>query len=176
VRLLHLFLGFFIANLLGYGGGPSSIPLMQDQIVSNYHWLTNTEFANVLALGNALPGPISTKIAAFVGYDVAGVGGAVSALMGTVLPSAVAMVALLNLLNKYRRSSVVQGMTLLVQPVIAILMAVLTWQIGVDSIAHIGYAQFFIIGSIALFAMQKLKIHPALLIVASCVYGGFVIR
>lgn len=32
----HLFWGFFVANLLGYGGGPSSIPLMQEEIVNHY--------------------------------------------------------------------------------------------------------------------------------------------
>ncbi|GJM82664.1 hypothetical protein HMSSN139_51600 [Paenibacillus sp. HMSSN-139] len=58
---LELLLGFLIANLLGYGGGPSSIPLMYEEIVPHYHWLSDAEFSNMLALGNALPGPIATK-------------------------------------------------------------------------------------------------------------------
>lgn len=60
---IQLMIGFFLANALGYGGGPSSIPLMYEEIVSHYHWLNNQEFSNMLALGNALPGPIATKIA-----------------------------------------------------------------------------------------------------------------
>jgi chromate transporter len=176
VNLLHLLFGFFIANVLGYGGGPSSIPLMQDQIVNHYHWMTNAQFANALALANALPGPIATKVATFVGYSVGGLGGVVIALIATIVPSAVAMIALLSLLNRYRQSSVVRGMTLLVQPVIAILMVVLTWQIGAESIAQVGYIQFFTIALVALIAMQKFKIHPAFVIVASCLYGGLVIR
>ena len=174
--LFKLFWGFFIANLLGYGGGPSSIPLMQDQIVNRYHWLTNEQFANVLALGNSLPGPIAAKVAAFVGYGVAGWGGALAALAGTIVPSAAAMIGFLHLLNRFRRSFAVKGMTLLVQPVIAILMAVLTWQIGASSVASIGYVQFFSIALVALYAMQRLKIHPALVIVAAFVYGGLFLR
>lgn len=69
---ISLFIGFFLANILGYGGGPASIPLMYEEIVNHYKWLTNAEFSNMLALGNALPGPIATKIAAYVGYDVYG--------------------------------------------------------------------------------------------------------
>jgi chromate transporter len=176
VNLLHLLFGFFTANVLGYGGGPSSIPLMQDQIVNHYHWMTNAQFANALALANALPGPIATKIAAFVGYSVGGLGGVVVALLATIVPSALAMIALLRLFHRYRQSSVVRGMTILVQPVIAILMVVLTWQIGAESVGHIGYIQFFAIALVAVIAMQKFKIHPALVIVASCLYGGFVIR
>ncbi|MBW7458094.1 chromate transporter, partial [Paenibacillus sepulcri] len=66
---IHLFLGFLISNVLGYGGGPASIPLMYQEIVTHYGWLTDPQFSNMLALGNALPGPIATKIAAYVGYE-----------------------------------------------------------------------------------------------------------
>ncbi|GAA3318633.1 hypothetical protein GCM10020331_022220 [Ectobacillus funiculus] len=58
---INILIGFFLANVLGYGGGPASIPLMYAEIVTHHHWLTNTEFSNMLALGNALPGPIATK-------------------------------------------------------------------------------------------------------------------
>jgi chromate transporter len=75
---------------------------------------------------SALPGPIATKIAAYVGYDVYGWFGLVVALLATVLPSAAALIILLELMQKYKKSPVVKGMTLLVQPVIAVMMAVLT--------------------------------------------------
>lgn len=170
---LQMLLGFLIANLLGYGGGPASIPLIQDQVSNHYHWLTNEEFVHVLAMGNALPGPIATKIAAYVGFSELGWGGAVVALLATVVPSSVAVIALLSLLNRHRQSPIVRGMTLLVQPVIAVLMAVLTWQIGKSSSAAIGYLQFFGIAVIALLAMEKFKVHPAIVIVGAFLYGGF---
>jgi chromate transporter len=174
--LLLLFLGFFLANLLGYGGGPASIPLIQDQVVGRYHWLTNEEFVNVLALGNALPGPIATKIATFVGYDEAGWIGAIVALAATILPSAAAVIGLLSLLNKHRTSPVVKGLTLLVQPVIAVLMIVLTYQIGSASAHAIGWLQFAAIAVLSLVAMEKFKIHPAIVIVASFLYGGIFLK
>jgi chromate transporter len=168
----ELFWGFFVANILGYGGGPASIPLMQEEIVNRYGWMTNEQFGDILAIGNALPGPIATKIAAFVGYQVAGWPGAIITSIATVVPSAVALIVLLRILNRYRNSSAVKGMTLLVQPVIAVLMIVLTWQMGEVSLSSIGIWQTIGIAAVALWVLTKTKIHPAILILAAFVYGA----
>lgn len=172
----QLILGFLIANLLGYGGGPSSIPLMYEEIVPHYHWLTDAEFSNMLALANALPGPIATKIATYVGFGVYGWIGVLLALIATVLPSAVGLIVLLRILHKYRQSRVVKGMTLMVQPVIAIMMVTLTWQMAKEPVASIGIRQTLGIAAISFWAMERRKIHPALVIVAAFVYGGLVLQ
>lgn len=171
----ELLWGFFVANVLGYGGGPSSIPLMQEEIVNHYKWLTNEQFADVLAVGNALPGPIATKIAAFVGYQEAGWFGLILTTVATVVPSAIALISLLRILNRFRQSSVVKGMTLLVQPVIAVMMAGLTWEMGKVSVGSIGIWQSLGIAAVALWAMTKGRIHPALVIIAAFVYGSLVL-
>lgn len=171
----ELLWGFFVANVLGYGGGPSSIPLMQEEIVNHYNWLTNEQFADVLAVGNALPGPIATKIAAFVGYQEAGWFGLILTTFATVVPSALALILLLRILNRFRQSSVVKGMTLLVQPVIAVMMAGLTWEMGKVSVGSIGIWQSLGIAAAALWAMTKGRIHPALVIIAAFVYGSLVL-
>jgi chromate transporter len=175
VDWLNLFIGFFMANVLGYGGGPSSIPLMYQEIVTHHHWINNTQFSNMLALGNALPGPIATKIAAYVGYDIAGWFGVIISLIATILPSALALIILLKILQRYRQSPVVKGMTLLVQPVIAIMMLVLTWNNSADSVASIGILQFFGIALISWYFMTQKKAHPALLIISAFIYGGVVL-
>lgn len=173
--VFKIFLGFFLSNLLGYGGGPASIPLMYEEIVSHYGWLNNAEFSKMLALGNSLPGPIATKIAAYVGYDVLGWWGFVIALFATVFPSAIALIVLLKIIRKHRQSLVVKGMTLLVQPVIAIMMAILTWQMADDSIKSMGIIQSLAIGLISLIAFTKFKLHPVFMIIAAFVYGGLVL-
>lgn len=172
---INIIIGFFIANVLGYGGGPASIPLMYREIVTNYEWMTPIEFSNILALGNALPGPIATKFAAFVGYEVSGWIGLIAALAATIVPSALALILLLKILQKHRQSPVVKGMTLLVQPVIAIMMLLLTWQMAESSFESIGIIQSLIIAAIAFWAMQFRKIHPTLVILVAFAYGGLVI-
>ncbi|RID86065.1 chromate transporter [Peribacillus asahii] len=170
-----IFLAFFIANILGYGGGPASIPLMYDQIVTRYGWLNNTEFSNMLALGNALPGPIATKIAAFVGYEVYGWPGLIMALIGTVVPSAVALILLLKIIRRYRHSLVFKGVSLLAQPVIAVMMLLITVTIATDAVHSIGYLHSLIIALFAFLALGKFKIHPAFVILLAFIYGGIII-
>lgn len=172
---LKLLIGFFVANVLGYGGGPSSIPLMYQEIVVHYRWIDDTQFSNVLALGNALPGPIATKIAASVGYDAGGWLGMIAAVAATVVPSALALIGLLKLLQRYKNSPAVKGMTLMVQPVITIMMVVLTWQLSRSTTASIGIWQSLLIAGVAFWAMQIRKIHPALVIVGAFLYGGLVL-
>lgn len=171
----QLFSAFFVANLLGYGGGPASIPLIQQEVVDHYGWMTNEQFVDMLAMANALPGPISTKIAAFAGYQQAGWLGVITATAATVAPSAIAIVILLNLLSRFKHSPAVKGMTLLVQPVIAVMMIMLTWEFSHVSFESIGYVQSFLIATAAWLAMTKWKIHPAIVIVAAFIYGGLVL-
>ena len=115
----QIFLAFFIPGMLGYGGGPASIPLIEEEVVGRYEWLTTKEFGEVLAIGNALPGPIATKMAGYIGYEVAGIPGAIVALFATVAPSLILMIVLLGILYKFKDSPKVQRMTNYVRPVIA---------------------------------------------------------
>src|SRR5680860_1197634 len=93
-----IFLAFFIPSIIGYGGGPAFIPLIENEVVGRYGWMSVSEFSRVLALGNALPGPIATKMAGFIGYEQGGVLGSFVAVFATVAPSLVLMLALLGLL------------------------------------------------------------------------------
>ncbi len=59
---------------------------MQDDAVHVYHWMTNSEFLNAVALGQVTPGPVVATIAA-VGYAAAGIGGGLLAAFVAFLPS-----------------------------------------------------------------------------------------
>lgn len=173
---IKLVVSFFLANVFGYGGGPSSIPLMYREIVTNNAWLSGYQFSNMLALGNALPGPIATKIAAYAGYQAAGWPGVALAVAATVVPSAVAMILLLKLLSKYKQAPSIKGMTLMVQPVIAVMMAMITWDSSLESAHDIGIWQTAGIALAAFYLLQKRKLHPAFVIVCAFVYGGVFLR
>jgi chromate transporter len=71
---------------LSFGGGFVIVPLMQDDAVHVYHWMTNAEFLNAVALGQVTPGPVVATIAA-VGYAAAGIGGGLLAAAVAFLPS-----------------------------------------------------------------------------------------
>ena len=170
----HIFLAFFIPGILGYGGGPSSIPLVENEVVNRYGWLTVNEFSEVLALGNALPGPIATKMAGYIGYEQAGIPGAIVAIFATVAPSLILMIALLGLLLKFKNSPQVKKMTQLVRPAIAVLLGIMTVNFFITSTAKngAGYFHTLIIGAASLLLLGKWKVHPAYVIAGALVYGA----
>ena len=61
------------------GGGYASIPLIQTQVIDVHHWISFSEFMDVVAISQMTPGPIGINAATFVGTKVAGIGGAVAA-------------------------------------------------------------------------------------------------
>jgi chromate transporter len=71
---------------LSFGGGFVIIPLMQADAVHRYHWMTNAQFLNAVALGQITPGPVVQTVAV-VGYAAAGVGGALLAALIVFAPS-----------------------------------------------------------------------------------------
>lgn len=164
--------GFFVSNILGYGGGPASIPLIQKEVVDRYGWLTVNEFSEMLAIGNALPGPIATKMAGFIGYQEAGILGAFVSLLATIAPSVILLVVLLRILYKYKDSPNVKKMTNFIRPVIAVLLGVMAYDFFASSYVDSGVWQtlFLIITSFVL--MERLRVHPAIVIVGALAYGA----
>jgi chromate transporter len=71
---------------LSYGGGFVIIPLMQHDAVHTYHWMTDTQFLDAVALGQITPGPVVQTVAV-VGYAAAGLGGGLLAALVAFAPS-----------------------------------------------------------------------------------------
>lgn len=170
LAIWQLFLAFGRANIFGFGGGPSVIPLIQEEVVDNFKWLSTEEFTDALAMGNALPGPIATKMAAYVGYKIAGLWGALAALAGTVVPTAVAMLALAGIYFKYKDTPWMSGMLKAVRPVVVVLLLQTTWEMGLKSFA---VPVTWVIALAALVLIFYFKIHPIILIVTSMLLGLF---
>ncbi len=172
---VQIFLAFFIPGILGYGGGPASIPLVENEVVDNYEWLTTSEFSEMLAMGNALPGPIATKMAGYIGFQQAGALGAIVGVFATVAPSLILMITLLGLLMKYKESPRVKRMTTYIRPVIAVLLGIMTYDFFFSAYEGAGIWQTLFIGFLSFFLMEKLKVHPAYVIAGALVYGGLVL-
>ncbi|WP_017729048.1 chromate transporter [Halalkalibacterium ligniniphilum] len=167
-----IFLAFFIPGIVGYGGGPATIPLIQEEVVNRYGWYSVSEFGELLAIGNALPGPIATKMAGYIGYEIGGFFGAFVALFATVAPSLIAMVFLLGLLYRFKDSPKVKKMTALIRPTIGILLGVLALQFFVTSWEAAGWLQTTFLIIISFLLLEKWKTHPAFVIAGALLYGA----
>ena len=93
---------FFKVGALTFGGGLTMIAFIQEQVVNQFHWLTPQEFIDGLALGQFTPGPI-LMVAAYVGYKVAGLTGAMVGAVAIFLPSFILMLSILPVFDRVRK-------------------------------------------------------------------------
>lgn len=170
---LDIFFAFFRPGIFTFGGGPSAIPLMQKEVVEKYSWLSIQDFTDALALGNALPGPIATKMAALIGYKVQGWPGALVAILATVVPTALAIILLFSLYMKFKNAPWLKGMMVGVRPVVVIMIAQAVITLGQKSFPGI---ITWVIAGVAAVALFAFNMHPALLIISALAFGGIFLR
>ena len=105
--LAKLFIVFSGMSLTLFGSGYVFIPMIQEIVVNNYGWVTQTEFASAIALSQITPGPILIS-AAFIGYAVKGILGSLVATIGIFFPPAMLMITCSDLLEQIKNSSTIQ--------------------------------------------------------------------
>ena len=186
LNYINLILAFFKCGIFGFGGGQATVPLVENEVVSTYGWLTIEEFSDVYAFGNSLPGPIVTKLAALVGYKIGGLLGALVAILSLVLPSALGMILLFTIYLNNKEAEWLQGMMKGVRPVVVILSIQVLYKImksayiakGTESILKFGNINLnfliytVLISVVAGVLLFKFDVHPIILIVLSLIVGG----
>jgi chromate transporter len=169
----NIFISFFRSGMLGYGGGPSSIPLVHQEVVKKRQWMSDEEFSDILAIGNTLPGPIVPKMAGYIGYRIGGKIGLINALVASIFPTVILMIILISFLSYFRDSSIVAGMTQAVTAVVGVMLAGLAYSFVRQSISSIGWllSDILVISSLIIFLV--LHVHPAIFIGILLLYGFF---
>lgn len=87
VGLFELFRSFLKIGAFTFGGGYAMIPLIEREVIDRRQWIGREEFLDLLTIAQSAPGPISLNTSVFVGYKLHGYAGAVSSILGVVLPS-----------------------------------------------------------------------------------------
>jgi chromate transporter len=135
--------------------------------------MTTDEFGDMLALGNALPGPIATKLAGYVGYKVAGVLGATVAVLGMVLPTVIAMMLLYRFLTALKGNPYITGVVKAIRPVVIVLLAMLILELWPKSMNNVSG---WVIGIVSFGLMYFLKVNQAIVVVAALAFGALFLR
>lgn len=169
--LVKLFLAFLKIGLFAFGGAYSFVPLIEREVVVNNHWLTKSEFMEILGFVKVFPGAISIKFATYTGYKVAGIPGAIVANTANIMAPVIFIMAVSILYSKYKDVPFIKGSLGMIQyAVFALIIAV-----GLQLVDKAGVFQLknalVVLVAFAFFILTK--IHPAFIIVGAAIYGGF---
>jgi len=171
-QLLHLFWTFIKINLLSTSG-PASVGLLYNEAVGKF--MTEDQFIQAVGISSFLPGSDALQLAMFVGYSAGGIGGALVALLGSILPPTLLMFGVVAILHRLRReawvSRFIEGLT----PAIAVLMLFVAWKVfkgGSDG--NLNWQTTLLAG--ASFLALLLKVPAPVVLVAAGFLGMFIFR
>jgi chromate transporter len=117
-----LFLKFMLIGVFTIGGGYASLPLIERYIVDG-GLMTMPQFTDLVALSQMTPGPIFINAATFSGMNIAGVGGAAAATIGSVVPSFIIVSILASVYGKYEEAGLMRSALEGVRPAVMGLIA-----------------------------------------------------
>lgn len=121
--LSQLLLTFMKIGSIAFGNGSTILPIMQQAVVTEHHWLDPAQFSAAIALGQITPGPILNS-ATFVGYQVAGLAGALVSTFAIFAPSVLMTMAFTEIFTHVRHLAPVRGA---IRGVMASFVGMLAW-------------------------------------------------
>ncbi|MGB9734784.1 MAG: chromate transporter [bacterium] len=171
MELLKFFWTLFYINLFTVGGGYVMIPLLQSEIVDHYHWLTNKEFIDSIAIGQITPGPL-TIMNAFIGYKIFGFWGSLGAVVSSYLPSIIIVTIVSNYYLQFKKSWIVVSSFKGVRPAVIGLLAAVAITLGKTSIVDVPTG---LIATAAFGIIAFTKIDPTFVILGAGIIGALVL-
>ena len=103
---LNLFINFFKIGLFTFGGGYAMIPMIQELVLSN-KWMDTKHMVDFIAISETTPGPLAINMSTYVGYEVAGIPGAICSTFAVALPSFIVIILVARAYKKFKDNKVV---------------------------------------------------------------------
>ena len=186
---LYLFITFFEIGLFGFGGGYGMLSLIQHETVEHWHWLSSSEFTDIVAVSQMTPGPIGINSATYCGYTAVSnagysssmaVFGSAVATFALVLPSLILMILISRMFMRYMNTHTVQSVFNGLRPAVVGLLGAATLLLMTPenfSTPSEDAWQFYI--SVALFlatffGTKVVKINPIKMI-GCCAIAGIIL-
>ena len=183
ILLLQLFWVFFIIGLFTFGGGYAMLSLIQTQVVVSHNWLTESAFTDIVAISQMTPGPIGINCATYVGYEVAGILGSMTATLAVMLPSFLIVLTIVKFYTKFRGNKVFEGVMSWLRPAVVgligaaamILMFKVNWNGSLPELSVVkdNFSDWtsWILFAAAVVASLFFKIGPIPIIIAGGLLG-----
>ena len=189
---LQLFGTFFLIGAFTIGGGYAMLSLIQGEVVTAHHWISESTFTDIVAISQMTPGPIGINTATYVGYDVLsqatgshllGIAGSATATLALVLPSFFLVLLIVRFYTKFKTSVLFEGVMSWLRPTVVgligaaaiILIVDTTWVQGapVFSIVRDNFPDWksWCLLAAAFAASFWGKVNPILVILGGAVLG-----
>ncbi len=187
VIYLKLFWTFFKIGLFGFGGGYGMLSLIQNEVVENHQWISNSEFTDIVAVSQMTPGPIGINSATYVGFKAienAGMSrteavcGSLLASFSVMLTSFILMLLISAFFMHYKDHKSVQTILKWLRPVVVgMLAAAVLLLLNEENLGTFSTANLQLYISIGLFLLSFIatyvwKIGPIKVILLAGLFGG----
>lgn len=170
---IEIFSVFFKIGCFTIGGGYAMVPVIQREVVEEKKWISQEEFLDAIAITNSLPGPLATNSATYVGYKLAGIPGAITAVFATALPSFLIILIIATFFTAIKDSKIVQNIFNGIRPAVVALILFAVIKLA----KSVGLRALNIIISLGtLIAMVFFNVHPFLAVITSGIIGFFLFR
>lgn len=179
----QLFITYLKIGFFGFGGGYAMLSLIQNEVVVQHAWITNPEFADIVAVSQITPGPIAINSATYVGFTVGsqaggewfGILGAALATFAVCLPSLTLMLLITRFFLRLKHNPIVEGAMTGMRPVVIGMIASAALLLMFPRSREPGDQNFIDVWSWVLFGGVFIgslcKVNPILLIVLSAAAG-----
>ena len=186
---LQLFYTFFKIGLFGFGGGYAMLSMIQGEVVTKHHWITPSEFTDIVAISQMTPGPIGINSATYVGYAAVtdagyapwiGIVGAGTATLAVILPSFLLMLTISRLLLRHKNNPIIASIFCGLRPaVVGLLASAALLLMTSENFGSVSTSPFQFIVSILIFisafvGVKVIRLSPILIILLSGLIGGVV--
>ena len=167
---LTLLLAFLQIGFFSIGGGYATIPLIQEQVVDKYHWLSMQEFTDIITISQMTPGPLAVNTSTFTGIRIMGIPGAVLATFGCIISKYKSAGPVFTVLKGLRAASI--GLIAASASTILAMALAGSMVLGGISIPVNGIAVVLFLLSLIL--LRKFHLNPILVMAVSGVLGAAV--
>ncbi len=165
--LLPLFLFFLKVGSVLFGSGYVLLAFLRADLVERWHWLTESQLLDAIAVGQLTPGPVFTT-ATFIGYLLGGVHGAGVATAGIFLPAFIFVALSAPLIPRLRRSPLASAFLDGVNVASLSLMSIVTWFLARSAITGPSTVCLALASAILLI---RFRINSAWLVLAGALLG-----
>ncbi len=170
-RLAETFLAFLVLGLTSFGGPVAHLGYFHTEFVARRKWLTEADYADLVALCQALPGPASSQVGIAIGYQRAGLPGALAAFIAFTAPSVVVLYLVTlgtSLWNTALGMGILHGLKLAAVAVVALAV----WQMA-TKLTPDWPRRLLALAAAALVLLVPLTAMPVIVIAATAAVGLF---